>query len=77
MTVIETDNTMYANFIFDLCGCLEHRFEHHITMSHRSFQVVIDYDDLVKIPYFRSEIESLTDEAPQLRYLNLLFVDSY
>ncbi|PNY12798.1 acyltransferase-like protein chloroplastic-like [Trifolium pratense] len=30
-------------------------------------QVVIDYDDLVKIPYFRSEIESLTNEAVQLR----------
>ncbi|KEH23472.1 acyltransferase-like protein At1g54570, chloroplastic isoform X3 [Medicago truncatula] len=30
-------------------------------------QVVIDYDDLVKIPYFRSEIESLTNEVPQLR----------
>ncbi|XP_057437571.1 phytyl ester synthase 2, chloroplastic-like isoform X1 [Lotus japonicus] len=30
-------------------------------------QVVIDYDDLVKIPYFRSEIESLTNEAAQLR----------
>ncbi|CAJ2672376.1 unnamed protein product [Trifolium pratense] len=30
-------------------------------------QVVIDYDDLVKIPYFKSEIESLTNEAMQLR----------
>ncbi|XP_027916532.1 acyltransferase-like protein At3g26840, chloroplastic isoform X2 [Vigna unguiculata] len=30
-------------------------------------KVVFDYDDLVKIPYFRSEIESLTEEAPQLR----------
>jgi hypothetical protein len=30
-------------------------------------QVVIDYDDLVKIPYFKSEIESLTNEALQLR----------
>ncbi|XP_058737590.1 phytyl ester synthase 1, chloroplastic-like isoform X1 [Vicia villosa] len=30
-------------------------------------QVVVDYDDLVKIPYFRSEIESLTNEAVQLR----------
>ncbi|CAJ1789802.1 unnamed protein product [Sphenostylis stenocarpa] len=30
-------------------------------------QVVFYYNDLVKIPYFRSEIESLTDEAPQLR----------
>ncbi|XP_061352391.1 phytyl ester synthase 2, chloroplastic-like isoform X2 [Gastrolobium bilobum] len=30
-------------------------------------QVVIDYDDLVKIPYFRSEIESLTKESMQLR----------
>ncbi|KOM38359.1 hypothetical protein LR48_Vigan03g174100 [Vigna angularis] len=30
-------------------------------------QVVFDYDDLVKIPYFRSEIESLTEEVPQLR----------
>ncbi|XP_045823569.1 acyltransferase-like protein At1g54570, chloroplastic isoform X2 [Trifolium pratense] len=29
-------------------------------------QVVIDYDDLVKIPYFMSEIESLTNEAMQL-----------
>jgi len=58
----------------NLCGCLEPRFEYHNTISHFSFQVVIDYDDLVKIPYFRSEIESLTNEAPQLRYLNLLFV---
>jgi hypothetical protein len=46
-------------------------------MSHFSFQVVIDYDDLVKIPYFKSEIESLTNEAMQLRYINLFFVDSY
>ncbi|XP_020227392.1 acyltransferase-like protein At3g26840, chloroplastic [Cajanus cajan] len=30
-------------------------------------QVVFDYDDLVKIPYFRSEIESLTNEATQFR----------
>ncbi|KHM99237.1 Acyltransferase-like protein, chloroplastic [Glycine soja] len=30
-------------------------------------EVVFDYDDLVKIPYFRSEIESLTNEATQLR----------
>ncbi|CAJ1789841.1 unnamed protein product [Sphenostylis stenocarpa] len=30
-------------------------------------QVVFDYDDLVQIPYFRSEIESLTSEATQLR----------
>ncbi|XP_027350946.1 acyltransferase-like protein At3g26840, chloroplastic [Abrus precatorius] len=30
-------------------------------------QVVFDYDDLVKIPLFRSEIESLTDEVTQLR----------
>ncbi|TKY63009.1 Acyltransferase protein [Spatholobus suberectus] len=30
-------------------------------------QVVFDYDDLMKIPYFRSEIESLTNEATQLR----------
>ncbi|KAL5058806.1 hypothetical protein RYX36_030410 [Vicia faba] len=30
-------------------------------------QVVIDYDDLVKIPYLRSEIENLTNEAVQLR----------
>ncbi|KAL9331182.1 hypothetical protein ACSQ67_000792 [Phaseolus vulgaris] len=30
-------------------------------------QVVFDYDDLVKIPYFRTEIESLTNEATQLR----------
>ncbi|RDX65140.1 Acyltransferase-like protein, chloroplastic, partial [Mucuna pruriens] len=30
-------------------------------------KVVFDYDDLVKIPYFRSEIESLTSEATQLR----------
>lgn len=30
-------------------------------------QVVIDYDDLVKIPYFKSEIEKLTNEAMQLR----------
>ncbi|KAK8473245.1 hypothetical protein PHAVU_001G087800 [Phaseolus vulgaris] len=30
-------------------------------------KVVFDYDDLVKIPYFRSEIESLKDEVPQLR----------
>ncbi|KAJ1392893.1 esterase/lipase/thioesterase family protein, partial [Sesbania bispinosa] len=30
-------------------------------------QVVIDYDDLVKIPFFRSEIENLTKEAMQLR----------
>ncbi|XP_057437570.1 phytyl ester synthase 2, chloroplastic-like isoform X2 [Lotus japonicus] len=30
-------------------------------------QVVIDYDDLAKIPYFRSEIESLTNESLQLR----------
>jgi len=29
----------------------------------------------VKIPYFRSEIESLTDEVPQLRYL--VFFYSY
>jgi len=58
----------------NLCGCLEPRFEYHNTISHPSFQVVIDYDDLVKIPYFRSEIESLTTEAAQLRYLNLLFV---
>jgi len=65
----------YLNF----CGFFEPRFENHIhnTMSHWYFQVVVDYDDLVKIPYFRSEIESLTNEAAQLRYLNLLFVDSY
>ncbi|XP_045823654.1 acyltransferase-like protein At3g26840, chloroplastic [Trifolium pratense] len=31
-------------------------------------KVVIDYDDLVKIPYFKSEIESLTNEAMQLRW---------
>nr|XP_027188578.1 acyltransferase-like protein At3g26840, chloroplastic isoform X2 [Cicer arietinum] len=30
-------------------------------------QVVVDYDDLVKVPYFKSEIESLTNEAKQLR----------
>ncbi|KAK7336128.1 hypothetical protein VNO77_16661 [Canavalia gladiata] len=30
-------------------------------------QVVFDYDDLVKIPYFKSEIESLTNEVTQLR----------
>ncbi|WJX77131.1 hypothetical protein P8452_60466 [Trifolium repens] len=30
-------------------------------------QVVIDYNDLVKIPYFRSEIESLTNEIEPLR----------
>ncbi|KAL2320359.1 hypothetical protein Fmac_029328 [Flemingia macrophylla] len=30
-------------------------------------QVVFDYNDLVKIPYFRSEIEKLTNEATQLR----------
>ncbi|KOM38357.1 hypothetical protein LR48_Vigan03g173900 [Vigna angularis] len=30
-------------------------------------QVVFDYDDLVKIPYFRTEIESLTSEVTQLR----------
>ncbi|KAF7819368.1 acyltransferase-like protein [Senna tora] len=30
-------------------------------------QVVIDYDDLIKIPYFRSEIETLTRETVQLR----------
>ena len=49
-------------------GCLGHGFTitNHITLV---FQVVFDYDDLVKIPYFRSEIESLTDEAMQLRYL--------
>ncbi|MCI14783.1 acyltransferase-like protein, partial [Trifolium medium] len=49
-----------------ICGCLEPGFEYHNTMSHFSFQVVIDYDDLVKIPYFKSEIESLTNEAMQL-----------
>jgi len=51
-----------------ICGCLGHGFTitHHITLV---FQVVFDYDDLVKIPYFRSEIESLTNEATQLRYL--------
>jgi len=50
-------------------GCLGHGFTitNHITLV---FQVVFYYDDLVKIPYFRSEIEeSLTDEAMQLRYL--------
>ncbi|KAI5428083.1 phytyl ester synthase 2, chloroplastic isoform X1 [Lathyrus oleraceus] len=30
-------------------------------------EVVIDYDDLVKIPYFKSEIENLTNEAMPLR----------
>jgi hypothetical protein len=60
-----------------LCGCLETRFEYQNTISHCSFQVVIDYNDLVKIPYFRSEIESLTNEIEPLRYLNFLFVDSY
>ncbi|KAL6960374.1 hypothetical protein U1Q18_038139 [Sarracenia purpurea var. burkii] len=30
-------------------------------------QVVLDYDDLMKIPYFKSEIEELTDEAVKLR----------
>ncbi|XP_014496767.1 acyltransferase-like protein At3g26840, chloroplastic [Vigna radiata var. radiata] len=30
-------------------------------------QVVFYYVDLVKIPYFRSEIESLTEEVPQVR----------
>ena len=45
-----------------ICGCLGHGFTitHHITLV---FQVVFDYDDLVKIPYFRSKIESLTNEA--------------
>jgi hypothetical protein len=51
----------------NFCGCLEPIFEYHNSISHCSFQVVIDYDDLVKIPYFRSEIESLTNEAVQLR----------
>ena len=32
------------------------------------FQVVVDYDDLIKIPYFRNEIEILTNEAVKLRY---------
>ena len=32
------------------------------------FQVVFDYDDLMKIPYFRNEIEILTNEAVKLRY---------
>ncbi|XP_058737596.1 phytyl ester synthase 1, chloroplastic-like [Vicia villosa] len=30
-------------------------------------QIVIDYDDLMKIPYVRSEIENLKNEAVQLR----------
>ncbi|RDX75884.1 Acyltransferase-like protein, chloroplastic, partial [Mucuna pruriens] len=30
-------------------------------------EVVFDYDDLIKIPYFRTEIESLTNAATQLR----------
>ncbi|KAI9120365.1 hypothetical protein K1719_007398 [Acacia pycnantha] len=30
-------------------------------------QVAIDYDDLIKVPYFRTEIESLTQEASNLR----------
>ncbi|CAK8542690.1 unnamed protein product [Lathyrus sativus] len=30
-------------------------------------EVVIDYDDLVKVPYFKSEIENLTNEAMPLR----------
>ncbi|XP_054802446.1 phytyl ester synthase 2, chloroplastic-like isoform X2 [Prosopis cineraria] len=30
-------------------------------------EVVIDYDDLIKVPYFRTEIESLTKEAVMLR----------
>ncbi|KAH1232379.1 Acyltransferase-like protein, chloroplastic [Glycine max] len=45
------------------------------------FPVVFDYDDLVKIPYFRSEIESLTDEAMQLSmhihyYISLIYLKS-
>jgi len=28
----------------------------------------VDYNDLVKIPYFKREIEALTNEAGRLRY---------
>ena len=43
----------------------------------RIFQVVIDYDDLAKIPYFRTEIESLTKEAANLRYFIMVAINFF
>lgn len=31
-------------------------------------QLVFDYDDLMKIPYFKSAIQEVTEEAEKLRY---------
>ena len=35
---------------------------------------LIDYEDLMKIPYFRSEIETLTEQAVKLRYLHIFLI---
>lgn len=36
------------------------------------YQLLMDYDDLRRIPYFRDSIEELTDEVVKLRYLYTL-----
>lgn len=78
MAVAVEDNRGIANSILEFPWIyLEPRFEYHNTISHCSFQIVIDYDDFMKIPYLRSVIENLKNEAVQLRYLSLLSVDSY
>lgn len=77
MVLAVADNRGIANSILEFCGYLEPRFEYHNVISLCSFQIVIDYDDFMKIPYLRSVIENLKNEAVQLRYLSLLFVDSY